>query len=251
VSPRADMTYLVDSQGRRYAVLAATQVDGEGLLEFIPLGSDALRSEQTLTLVVQGMIPTGTGSPITGPWHISFQLRPQAARSITFAATPMTRDGVTMQPERLDLTPAGARLLVRMSGLAADTSLFGLTRFVQHGADSVVGCPPGSSTCVTSSSTSEGALLRLQGPSQQVLEPSSVAVVGPGTSDVGAIPTASQTVGPSGSVLIEVLFFTPLHATSGTARLTIDQLALRSTQVNASGQEQVVTGPWTFEFALP
>jgi hypothetical protein len=59
-----------------------------------------------------------------------------------------------------------------------------------------------------------------------------------------------QTVGPDGSALIEVLFFTPLRATNGPALLTIDQLDLRSAQLDADGQEQRVNGPWSFSLPL-
>ncbi len=104
--------------------------------------------------------------------------------------------------------------------------------------------------CVDSRSTSDGALLQLQGPDKQVLEPSWVVAIDPGTSGVGFLPKAPQTVGPDGSALIEVLFFTPLRATNGDALLTIDQLALRSAQLDANGQEQILNGHWSFTLPL-
>ena len=250
VTPRLDQTYLLDSQGHRYAALTGAQVNGEGLFEFIPLPLDALDTEQSLTLAVESVFPSSGISPITGPWQVHFKVHPQPARSITFAEAPDAQSGVTVQPIRLDLTPAGARLLVRLSGLASDTSLFGLTEFAQHGGDAIVGCPPNTSMCVDSHSTSDGALLHLQGPDKQVLEPSWVVAIDPGSSDVGFLPKAPQTVDPDGSALIEVLFFTPLRATKGAALLTIDQLALRSAQLDANGQEQIVNGPWSFTLPL-
>ena len=48
VTPRLDQTYLLDSQGHRYAALTGAQVNGEGLFEFIPLPLDALDTEQSL-----------------------------------------------------------------------------------------------------------------------------------------------------------------------------------------------------------
>jgi hypothetical protein len=250
VTPRLDQTYLLDSQGHRYAALTGTQVDGEGLFEFIPLPLDALNSEQSLTLAVESVFPSSGTSPITGPWQVHFKVHTQAVRSITFTQAPDARHGVTVQPVRLDVTSTGARLLMRFSGLAPNTSLFDLTQFAQNGGDAIVGCPPNTSVCVDSHSTSDGALLHLQGGDKQVLEPSWVVASDPGTSGVGLLPKATQTVGPDGSALIEILFFTPLRVTNGDALLTIDQLPLRSAQLDANGQEQIVNGPWSFILPL-
>ncbi len=256
VTPRLDTAYLLDSRGQRYAVLIGQQVGDEGLLEFVPLPIEALSSAQRLTLVVQAMLPNGPvagGSPLSGPWQIPFEVHPQTAHSTMLAAPPMTQSGVTLQPERLDMTPAGARLVVRVSGLAADTSFLDATHFAQHGGDTIVGCPPNSGSCVTSGSTSDGALLRLESADGQILEPSWVLAMDPATPDLGVIPTARQTVGPSGTVEIEILFFTPLplHAAPGTVQLTIDHFPLKSSHVDASGKVQMASGPWTFALMVP
>lgn len=245
-TPRLDTVYLLDSQGHRYAVLTGLQVANEGLLEFVPLPLNALTSEQRLTLVVPVLLPGAGRSSLAGPWQIPFQVHPQTAHATTLTAPPVTQSGVTIQPERLDVSSAGARLVVRISGLAADTSLLAVAHIARHDGDAIVGCPPNSRTCVTSGSTSDGALLRLESADGQVLEPSWALAIDPATPDLGVLPTASQFVGPSGAVEVEILFFTPLHAAHGPIQLTIDHLPLTSSHVDASGNEQVASGPWTF-----
>lgn len=249
--PRLDQTYLLDSRGWRYPALTGLLVSGEGLLEFAPLPDDALTARQDMTLVVQAMFPGSGKAPVAGPWQISFQIAPQAARAITLTAPPMTQGGVTVQPERLDLSPAGARLLLRISGLAADTSLLDAAHVATHDGDTIVGCPPNSHSCASSGSTGDGALLRLQGSDGQVLEPSWTLAIDPATPGVGILSSASQLVGPGGVAEIEVLFATPLHATSGTVHLTIDHFPLKSSHRDANGNEQMASGPWTFTLRLP
>lgn len=251
VTPRIDTAYLLDEHGHRYAVLTGTQVDGESLFEFIPLPISVLSSEQRLTLLVQTVLPTVGSIPISGPWQVSFQVYPQAGRSITLAVPPVSQGKVTMRPERLDLTAAGVRLVLRINGLARDTSLLDVTHFAHHGSDTIVGCPPNSHTCVTSSSTSGGALLQLEGADGQIIEPSWILAIDPTAPDVGVIPNASQVVGASGTALIEILFATPLHVAHGTAHLTIDELHLQSSQVDIGGKEQMASGPWRFALTLP
>ncbi len=73
VTPRLDQTYLLDSGGHRYAALTGTQVDGEGLFEFIPLPATALGSEQPLTLVVEAMLSPSGSPPISRPLASAFQ----------------------------------------------------------------------------------------------------------------------------------------------------------------------------------
>ncbi len=248
VTPMLDQTHLVDSQGRIYTALVGTQVQNDGLMEFTPLPSSALSTQQSFTLVVTQMNRPSSTELIPGNWQITFKLHPHAIRSIEYNLPSAIIDGVSVQPERLDVTPAGARLFVKISGLKPSTSLFGLTNFAQTGGDSITGCNPDSRSCVGASSTSGGATLNLQEPDGQRLELSAVEVVDMATG-VGSMPTADQIVGPSGSVVLEFLFWEPFHRTQGTAHLTINQIRL-SSGIGSSSQDQMLNGPWAFDLAL-
>ncbi len=251
VTPRIDTAYLLDSHGHRYAVLTGQQVADEGILEFVPLPIDALTAEQSLTLVTPAMLPTARGSPIAGPWQIPFQVHPQPAHSTPLAPPPMTQSGVTMQPERLDMTPTGTRLVVRIQWTRRRYLAARCRTLCTARGDTIVGCPPNNRSCGTSGSTADGALLRLESVDGQVLESSWALAIDPVTPDIGVIPTARQLVGSSGTAVIEILFFTPLSATSGTIQLTIDHLPLTSSQVDANGKAQLASGPWTFALMIP
>jgi hypothetical protein len=249
-TPRLDTTYLADSQGRKYPLLTSSQVQGDGLYEFVPLPNEALNAQQTLTLVVQEMLPGSAAPPVAGPWQITFHVQPHNGRSIPLALTPQIHNDVAIQPERLDLAPAGIRLAVRISGLKADTSLAALANFTEQSGDIIVGCPPGSDSCVSTSSTGNGALLQLRGPDGTVLMPNWVVVQDESSQGVGSIPGAGQVVGANGTVVLEFLFSQPFHATQGTVHLAIDQLHLASGSASSQAPEQIVSGPWTFSLPL-
>jgi hypothetical protein len=249
-TPRLDTTYLADSQGRRYPLLTSSQVQGDGLFEFVPLPNESLNAQQTLTLVIQEMFPGSAAPPVTGPWQITFHVQPRNGRSIPLTLTPQIHTGVAIQPERLDLAPAGIRLVVRISGLKDDTSLATLANFAEQSGDIIVGCPPGSDSCVSTGSTSNGALLQLRGPDGTVLMPNWVVVQDKSAQGVGSIPGAGQVVGSSGSAVLEFLFSQPFHTTQGTVHLAIDQLHLASGSASSQAPEQIASGPWMFDFPL-
>lgn len=249
--PQLNTMVLVDTQGHVYPAIGSTQVQKQGLIEFAPLTLDELGASQSLTLIVQTMFLSGDiGASVTGPWQITFQLHPQAGRSVTLSVAPETHGGIAIQPLRMDIAPTGARLLIRLSGFRADTSRFSLTDFALHG-DDIVGCPPGAGYCVTTSVVSDGALLQLRGSDGQTLMPTWVGTADAITSDVAAIPSANQPVGQTGSIVLEVLFLTPLHAAHGIAHLTIDLVRYTTVNASSSTPEQVANGPWVFDLALP
>lgn len=247
-TPNLDALYLVDAQGHRSFPLYGSQDNADSLMLFSPLAQNELSTEQPLTLVIQAMLLNSGASTtsVAGQWDIPFHLLPRAGRTVSFAAAPQTQNGVTMQPLRLDLAPTGARLLVRVSGLPADTSLFGLAHFSTQ-QPVITGCPPGSGACVSSGGSGDGATMRLRGADGQSLTPSWVVVATNAAPDVALPPSATQTVGAGGAAVVEFLFFTPLRTTHGVAQVTLAQIEVAS--VIPNGPSGYVNGPWTF--ALP
>ena len=116
----------------------------------------------------------------------------------------------------------GVRLLVRVSGLPPDASLFSLTHFNSRASD-IVACPPGEHMCASGGGgVTDGARMQLVGPDGQTLTPAQISVVSPPPSD--DVPIAQQSIGPAGTAELQFLFFSPLHATRGTAHLSFDQM---------------------------
>jgi len=244
---------LIDAHGAVYAAFTGSQIQNDGLFEFPPLRPDELGATQTLTLVADSVLiasPGNLASPggvVDGPWSITFQVHAQAARSVTFSAMAQTHHGITLAPLRIDRAPSGARLLVRISGLAPDASLFTLTHFVRTG-DDIIGCPPGTSMCAESSGgTSDGALLQLKTTSGQALTPAWIEVLSPNTGDP-VRANATSVVGPSGAAVLEFLFFTPLDSGARAVQLTADQV--RVAAVGPTSTERRIEGPWTFTLPL-
>lgn len=249
VIPQLNTMHLTDGHGNTYSAITSAQVGGDGLLEFSPLPSAELGSTQTLTLDVQVMETGLTPKFVAGPWDITFQLQPHKGRSITLTQHPVVQNGIALQPMRLDLGPAGVRLLVRVSGLQPDTSLFSLMHFARLGGDTITGCPPAQSTCFGGGTIADGAPLQLQGPGNQALALSWVEVVNSET-QVGYRPSGTAVVGQSGSALLEFLFFTPLHTTQGTVHLTIGSMPVGVESPSSTKSDQMIPGPWLFDIAL-
>jgi hypothetical protein len=245
---------LVDAQGRVSHAFAGSQFNNDALFEFLPLPSDTLGSLQSLTLVVGEMermsdTPGSGPSLIAGPWQIAFQLQPQAGQVVALSVLPEEHAGARIQPERLDLTPAGVRLLVRVSGLPPDASLVSLTHFNSRDSDSdIVACPPGEHVCGSGGGdVTDGARMQLVGPDGQTLTPAWISVVSPPPRV--DIPIAQQSIGPAGTAELQFLFFSPLHTTRGIAHVSFDQMRFASTSASAS-PEQIAPGPWTFDLPL-
>jgi hypothetical protein len=64
------------------------------------------------------------------------------------------------------------------------------------------------------------------------------------------LPLDQQVVGPSGAVVLSVLFFTPLSASSGVAQLTLDQVDVVARDTSGGESERLAHGPWTFSLPL-
>jgi hypothetical protein len=249
--PSLPSTRLVDAAGTSHAAFTGSQLNRDALFEFLPLPTGMLGTPQPLTLVIDAM-QRSTGGPtphettVNGPWQITFLLKPQAGRVIALDVAPQTYGGVTLQPEELDLTPAGVRLLVRESGLPSDTSLFSVKHFATH-QDDIVACPPGQQVCASLSGTSDGANMHISAGSAQTLVPGWVNVVNPPPED--GVPIGQQPIGPAGTVEIEFLFFAPIKTTQGPARVIFDDVRYAS-DMTSSAPEQTVAGPWSFTVPL-
>jgi hypothetical protein len=247
---------LIGADGARYGLIIGVGLDADHLSEFEPLPLDRLGAPQTLTLVLPSVRANGPegelGTAVTGPWQLTFQVNPQPGRSVVYDQAPVVHAGVAIQPLRLDLAPTGARLLLRISGLAPNTALFPLKHFVTH--QELGGIRPesdfGLRVGVSLQGTSDGGPLELVGPGGLRLIPAWIAL--PSTSPAGdsGLPLNRQVVGPSGSVVLSVLFFTPLSASHGSARLTLDQIDVVANPGTGTETERLAHGPWTFTLPL-
>lgn len=246
---------LVGADQTHYRAITSVGFNDEYLAEFEPMALDKLNFVQTLTLTLPSMrasgSQTGPGPSIVGPWQITFRITPQVGRSITLDQTPVTHDGVTVQPLRLDLAPAGVRLLIRFSGLAPNTLRFGLKHFVTHQEmGGILRNADGSGVGFSSSGTSDGGPLQLDGPNGQRLIPEWIALPDDLPPDEQDVSLGRQVVGPSGSLVLSVLFFTPLSAQNGVARLTLDQVDVAIVDAHGNEAERLRNGPWTFQLSL-
>jgi hypothetical protein len=209
-----------------------------GIAVFDPLPEGALTAPQTLTLRISHITAhtmTGWSSPVKGEFTTTFQVTPHAGRTIKFNVAPQTHGGITLQPLQMDIAPdasvfdgyggGGERLLLRISGLPADAD-----------AGKVADISTSVTTPVSSDTTNGQTTLKLEGQ-----EPAAV----------GGIPwdffqSNSPVVGPSGTIILAVIFVSPpLRTLTGTQRLTVDQI-----MSSFNGQEGPVPGPWTFLLPL-
>jgi hypothetical protein len=149
---------------------------------------------------------------------------------------------VTVQPLRIDVAPAGggldgvtggARVIVRVSGLAPDVLLSDLAKF-DFRWDLVGGNSCGS-----------GGVLELVLPNGQPITPGSVYAPGltvpiTTTEQKAAL---TQTVGPSGAVDLAAVFYKPIPSVSSLI-LYMDQLDV---QIAGAAKVEKVSGPWEFQ----
>lgn len=225
--------FLSDALGHHYVSYSSSwSMDRGGTFVFPPLPPEKLSTPQTLTFVAPQMLlpnPTkpGPGANVDGPWQITFSLTPVAGTSVALHSTPLTRNGLTVQPLRLDVAPAGggldgatggARAVVRLSGLVPGGQLSDLS------FDAILTLGGGSS------SNCGGGLLELVLPNGRQIMP-------------GFVHPLEQTVSSSGTVDLEALFFTPIP--SGTRiTLYLDRLPV---QIAGAAKSTQISGPWEFQ----
>jgi hypothetical protein len=249
---------LIDGQGHRYGVIGGVwDIQLGGYYVFSPLPQDELGAPQTLTFITQQMqladpseaeahSTTQVGAKVDGPWQIGFSLIPTVGPSVTLSNPLLTRNGVTVTPLRLDLAPAGggldgvsggARVVVRLSGLAPGMHIDDATSFKAvlnlSGFSSSSGC--------------RGGVLELVLPSGQQIMPGDVTALGQLVPITPAEQTSSfdQTVGPSGTVDLEALFFTPIPPGTSII-LYLDHV---TAQLMGMAKPTQISGPWEFRLS--
>jgi hypothetical protein len=209
---------------------AAGQDVAIGYYEFEPLSEADFGAPQTLTLRISGLRLIAEQRYImelTGPWVVTFQVTPQAGRSLNLQVAPQTRHGVTLQPLRLDIAPAnanafdglgrGERLKLRISGLASTTKVGDITYYL-----------------ALQSSIDE---LRLDG--RLPIEIQNVDK-----------PGADPLVGSSGTLDLEIIFLAlPPAQVTGAQTLSLNQLVV-STEPGTGVVTKTVKGPWVFQIPL-
>ncbi len=179
---------------------------------------------------------------VDGPWQIPFNLTPAAGTAGALSNTPLTHNGLTIQPLRLDVAPGGggldgvaggARVVVRVSGLAPGMHLRDLSGF--NPGDGLNGY--GSGGC-------GGGTLLLVLPNGQQIAPSYVHSLGQTVPVTPAEDQAAlaQTVGPSGTADLEALFFAPIPAGTNVT-LYVDHVPAQFAGAATSSQ---ISGPWEF-----
>jgi hypothetical protein len=239
----------------------------EGFIEFAPLPASALAGDQQLILYAPEMENPQDSERIiaTGPWSTCFHLTPQRGVARALDIAPMTSHGVTIQPQLLEVAPAGssldalaggARITVSVSGLDPATSVMQLQHFggrIETGPRN----PPYNETSVTD---------MYPGPGEVSLD--ILATVGPVLASGAYVPTTTpptddkivgteleiaqrQTVGKSGAIDLQLIFFGPL-ALSSDARATLrfNTLPITLVQPNGSYVERPLDGAWEFQLPL-
>jgi hypothetical protein len=224
---------LMDAQGHRYVELKGSWgIQSGGQYVFSPLPPEESGTPQALTFFTQQMQSiTGREAVVDGPWEIPFTLTPAAGIAVALSNAPVTHNGLTIQPLRLDVAPAGgaldgqpggARLVVRLSGLAPSMLPSDIPSF-----DSVFVDGDGVPTAACG-----GGLLVLVRPNGQQILP-------------GFVQPLEQTIGPSGTADVEVLFYAPMLA--GTSlTLYVDRVGA---QLAGKDTFQWISGPWAFRLS--
>lgn len=246
---------LLDAHGGRYANISGSAGQDGGTAIFAPLPPEKLDTPQLLTFFTQRMqsgpqqyqVPTPPG-PITvvdGPWQIPFSLTPVAGTSVALNSPPITHNGLTIQPLRLDVAPSGGgldgatggeRVLLRLSGLAPGMHL-------SDPADFAIAFPLGLGGSAAASCGSRTLALVL--PDGQPIPPGFVQPVGliVATTDAEVQAQRAQTVGPSGTVDLEAVFFAPIPP-GASVILYLDNV---QAQIAGAAKSTSVKGPWQFQ----
>lgn len=247
--PLPAVPVLLDAQGHRYGMISGDwTVDGVANYIFTPLPAEELGAPQTLTFYTQQMQlvdseepGTAPGSLVEGPWKISFTLTPATGKAVDINAHPLTRNELSVQPLRIETAPVGGGLLEAAGGVRVIVRLSGLEPSMPigelYGFDTAAG-PGGSSPGCG------GVILELALPNGQQFAPGFVHVLEQTVPTTPAEQEAAQgqTVGPSGTVDIEALFYLPIP-TSTDVTLYLNHLAA---QVSGATKSQQISGPWAF-----
>lgn len=246
-------TVLLDAQGQVYTMLG---VGGSGSKDthinlfttiYAPLPADALSHTQHLIFrVKQVNYPPATDGPTThvvkGPWDVAFTITPAAAHAFALKSAPLTLNGITIQPVRVDwvapetesLSLDGnadvARLELHLSGLPPAALLDHAINF------GLLQQPTGSALMTLT--LSDGTVLHAM--FSNPLHPTLRFGV-----DLADNLDVTQPIGGDGSIDVELMFLGYRHQTSGTAQLRISGVDIAYLTPTATS-DHIVLGPWTF-----
>ncbi len=270
---------LTDASGKQYGGNMSSSVNSPGHTNeqnvlFSPMPQNELGVPHRLTFSVAKLLNSNvtvaqngeasTPVAISGPWRIPFTLTPVAGTTIPVTLPAQTHDGITIQVESVGIAPAGggldgqnggARIHVRVSGLPANMLLLDVASYstaFQEGPDGA------------GSSSSPGQLPGDMGCPQLDLSyfpglpilPGFIEVNGeyPSALSTNTDPTTWPKVGPSGTAEMDVLFYGPFKAGSGSMTLTFDGIRMSTPEsgiVNGMPKDlRVAHGPWVFDIPL-
>ena len=258
---------LADTAGARYGWLTGGSSllpnhHYENALIFAPLPQRALGTPQRLTLTLIDLANASGGAegaqPTTlkGRWTIPFTITPVAGTAIPLSLPAQTHDGVTVQLDEMDIAPAGGgldgqsggvRVRYRVSGLPATMPLSDVSQYPTAYAYTD-GSPVSGSGSGASASAPGGAachnLLTLTLSDGLQLIPGFILPVGAYVPDFTSSQTnrAIQTVGASGSVEVQAIFFAPIP--SGNATLTTNLISLSELRDGKLAHLRNAQGPW-------
>lgn len=256
---------LADAAGTRYQSLmsGADRLPNNHILNtmiFAPLPQSELGRPQRLTLFITTLFSTAGGGPsstpppmLAGKWTIPFTIMPVAGTAISLSLPAQTHDGVTIQIEEIDVAPAGggldgqsggARVRFRISNLPATALLTTASQYPtwftyataeSFGGGGGGGAPSGAAchdsltlTLASGVKLTPGAIIPL----------GQIVPITPGYS----LQVESQTVGASGSVEAEALFFTPIPR--GNVTLTINLVQVSAIRDGKQALLRTAQGPW-------
>ncbi len=265
---------LTDASGKQYSSLMNSGASLPGGLNvqktlFSPMPQNELGVPHRLTFSVTKLLNSNSGVaqngeistpvPVSGdPWRIPFTLTPVAGATIPVTLPAQTHDGVTIQVESVDIAPAGGgidgqnggvRIHVLVGGLPANM----LLRHVASYSTAFQEGPDGGG-----STNSPGQLPGAMGCPELDLQYFPGQPLLPGFIDVSGEPPvndpATPKVGPSGTAEMDVLFYGPFKAGSGSMTLTFDGIRMSTPESGmANGLPKdlrVAHGPWVFDIPL-
>jgi hypothetical protein len=211
---------VVDSEGHAYDPMAGSGGGDHAEENYTPLLPPLLSSPQSLTLVVHQLALTPNigvggvnGIGFTGLWQVPFIVTPITPDLQQLHVAPITHAGVTVQPltlerftgqHRFDTNNnegAGARLILRISGLLTPAALQNAVMFDSASATGAVNA---------------GAHLTLD---EMV------------PSDTALLPGSVQ----GDTEEVEILYWVPLQINSSLVPLNIDRIRIGSPAMYATG----------------
>jgi hypothetical protein len=216
---------LIDAQGHRFSDAGlGSGYNGKnpshviGDLGFAPLPAGDLRQPQRLMLLVTHILPTippgPSGKPyVTGKWQSSFTVVPTPGKLYHVTMAPVVEQGIGIQAPSLEVAPTaqtpigqrgGVRVILTITGLPANALA---TNFQNLSPTRQVVC---SEAC-------DPAFAILTLPGWALAQAANLTII----PLAPPAPVAQQTVGPAGTLQLELLYPGQGMPNGGTASLVI------------------------------